>query len=77
MVVELNEQEILRRTKLEEITKMGINAYPAELFEVNASAKEIANNFNVDNAEKYKLITSSACKTSRTCLPFPEIVNFS
>jgi len=57
MVVELNEQEILRRTKLEEITKMGINAYPAELFEVNASAKEIANNFNVDNAEKYKNIS--------------------
>ena len=68
MVVELNEQEILRRTKLEEITKMGINAYPAELFEVNASAKEIANNFNVDNAEKFKNISIAFTFFTEYCI---------
>jgi hypothetical protein len=34
---ELNEQEQLRRNKLSEITKMGIDAYPPELVEINAT----------------------------------------
>lgn len=54
MSLELNEQEILRRNKLDEITKSGIDAYPAELFDVNATAKNILENFSPEKAEDYK-----------------------
>lgn len=53
----LSEQEIIRRGKLEEIFKMGINPFPAELFEINATAKEILANFSVEKAENYKNIS--------------------
>lgn len=39
--MQLSEQEIIRRQSLQELTKLGINPYPAELFEINASAAEI------------------------------------
>lgn len=43
--MQLSEQEIIRRKSLEEFAKLGINPYPAELFEVNASAREILENY--------------------------------
>ncbi|MDQ3290034.1 MAG: OB-fold nucleic acid binding domain-containing protein, partial [Bacteroidota bacterium] len=42
----LSEQEIRRRHEREELEKLGINPYPSELFEVNAWAKEIKENYN-------------------------------
>lgn len=36
-----SEQEILRRQAMEELSRLGINPYPAELYEVNASAAQI------------------------------------
>lgn len=57
MSTELNEQEILRRNKLAEITKNGIDAYPAALFEINATAKGILENFTPEKAEEYKNIS--------------------
>ncbi len=56
MSSELSEQEILRRHKLEEITKLGIDAYPAEVFDVNATAKNILENFTPEKMEDYKNI---------------------
>lgn len=53
MSIELSEQELLRRAKLEEITKMGIDAYPAALVEVNATAKDILENFTPEKADQY------------------------
>ncbi len=41
----LSEQEIIRRQSLEELNKLGINPYPAELFEVNITSKEIHANY--------------------------------
>lgn len=41
----LSEQEIIRREKLQELTKLGIDAYPAELFPVNTSAAFIKANY--------------------------------
>lgn len=41
----LSEQEIIRRQAKEELEKLGINPYPAELFDVNASAAEIHENY--------------------------------
>jgi lysyl-tRNA synthetase, class II len=43
--MQLSEQEIIRRKSKEELEKLGINPYPAELFEVNASAKDILENY--------------------------------
>ncbi len=54
---ELSEQELLRRSKLEEITKMGIDAYPAALFEINTNSKHILENFTVEKAEEFKNIS--------------------
>ncbi len=44
----LSEQEIIRRQKLDELIKMGINPYPAELFEVNAQSADILKNYEND-----------------------------
>lgn len=45
---ELSEQELLRRNALSELRKLGINPYPAELFEVNTSASDIHENYERD-----------------------------
>ena len=52
----LSEQEILRRNKLVELEKLGINPYPAELFDVNVSAKEILENYENQKIE-YKNVS--------------------
>lgn len=39
--MQLSEQELIRRQSLQELIKLGINPYPAELFEVNTSAQDI------------------------------------
>jgi lysyl-tRNA synthetase class 2 len=43
--MQLSEQEIVRRQSLAELIKLGVDPYPAELFEVNASALEILENY--------------------------------
>ncbi|MFI5164102.1 MAG: lysine--tRNA ligase [Bacteroidia bacterium] len=52
----LSEQEVIRREKLSEIIKLGINPYPPEQFEVNASAKDILENYE-RNKTDYKNIS--------------------
>ena len=42
---EFSEQELIRRGKLEKLISLGINPYPAELFPVDHTSKEIINNF--------------------------------
>jgi lysyl-tRNA synthetase class 2 len=49
MTPELSEQELVRRKSLEELTNMGINAYPADLFDINVSAKEILEKYTPEN----------------------------
>jgi lysyl-tRNA synthetase, class II len=62
--MELSEQELLRRQSLEEIIKLGIDPYPAELFEVNASAKEIHENYERDKIS-YKNVSLAGRIMSR------------
>lgn len=50
MSTELSEQEILRRQATEEMRKLGINPYPAPLYEVNAKTTEILEKFPQDNS---------------------------
>ena len=49
-VLELSEQEIIRRNSLETLKGMGINPYPADEYVVNAYSDEIVANFK-DDAE--------------------------
>jgi len=44
----LSEQEIIRRQKLDELIALGVNPYPAELFEVNAQSADILKNYEND-----------------------------
>ncbi len=49
--LELSEQEIIRRQSLDELRNMGIEPYPAALYEVNAWSAEIKDAFN-DETER-------------------------
>ncbi len=44
-MAKLSEQELIRREKLAELKKMGINPYPAALFPVNFYAEELPKNY--------------------------------
>ena len=46
MNIELSEQEQLRRQSLNALRELGINPYPAARYEVTATAREIAENFD-------------------------------
>ena len=39
--MQLSEQEIIRRQSREELIKLGVNPYPADLFEINTTASDI------------------------------------
>src|SRR5574344_665444 len=47
--MELSEQEIQRRNDAEELRKLGINPYPAPMYDVNANTQEIKQEFEKDN----------------------------
>ena len=52
----LSEQEILRRNTREELIKAGIDPYPAALFEVNTTSKEITEGFD-KNPDAFKEVS--------------------
>lgn len=52
----LSEQELLRRQKREDLIKLGIDPYPAEMFDVNVTAKDIIKNYE-NNKLDYKAIS--------------------
>ena len=49
--MELSEQEIIRRKKLEDLLNLGIDPYPAAEYEVNATTTEILEEFPKDNSK--------------------------
>ena len=46
MTIELSEQEQLRRQSLAALRELGIEPYPAARYEVTATAREIAGDFD-------------------------------
>ena len=52
----LSEQELRRREEREELMKMGIEPYPAELFHADVSAKDILMNYEKDKID-YKTVS--------------------
>jgi len=49
----LSEQEIVRRKAREELEKLGIEAYPSELYEVTHKSREIINSFKEEKVNEY------------------------
>ena len=45
MTRELSEQEIVRRESLTKLRQLGVNPYPAEMFNVNSTSKQIKENY--------------------------------
>ncbi|MGQ1787328.1 MULTISPECIES: lysine--tRNA ligase [unclassified Saccharicrinis] len=62
--VELSEQEIIRRNSLEELNKLGINAFPAEEFEITHYSEDVKKQFEEDE-EGLKDITMAGRIMSR------------
>ncbi|MFM9055945.1 MAG: lysine--tRNA ligase [Bacteroidota bacterium] len=60
----LSEQEIIRRQSLEELYRLGIDPYPAELYPVNRTAAEITEGFDLD-PEAFKEVTLAGRIMSR------------
>ncbi len=60
----LSEQELRRREEREELIRLGIDPYPAELYPVNVSAKEIADNYEKQKSD-YKNISIAGRLMSR------------
>ena len=60
----LSEQELVRRESLQKLLDLGINPYPAELFEVNVSAKGIKKNYEARKLD-YKNISIAGRLMSR------------
>lgn len=60
----LSEQESIRRQSKEELEKLGINPYPAELFEINTSARDFLENYERQKIE-YKQISIAGRIMSR------------
>ncbi len=53
----MSEQEIVRREKLKEFERLGIDPYPAELFEVNVNSKQIHDTFKGEEGEAQWLVS--------------------
>ncbi len=62
--MQLSEQEIQRRKEREELMKLGIDPYPAALFEVNVSARDIKENYERRKTD-YKSVSIAGRLMSR------------
>ena len=52
-MIELSEQEVLRRKSLTALRELGIEPYPAEMYDVTATAAEISENLTEENKEQF------------------------
>lgn len=57
MLATLSEQEVVRREKLKELEALGIDPYPAPLFEITHTAKQIKEEFTEEKQEEYKSVS--------------------
>lgn len=57
MQATLSEHEVVRREKMAELRAMGIDPFPAPLFEITHTAEEIKRDFTLENAEQFKNIS--------------------
>jgi lysyl-tRNA synthetase class 2 len=57
MQATLSEQEVVRREKLKELASLGIDPYPAPLFEITHTAKQIKEEYSEDKKEEFKSVS--------------------
>lgn len=57
MQATLSEQEIVRREKLRELQDLGIDPYPAPLFEITHTATEIKEQYTEENKDAFKSVS--------------------
>ncbi|MBO7577087.1 MAG: lysine--tRNA ligase [Bacteroidales bacterium] len=63
--MELSEQEIIRRKKLEDLLNLGIDPYPAAEYEVNATTTGILEEFPKDNSKFQNVSIAGRIMTQR------------
>ena len=61
--MQLSEQEIVRREKLTKLRELGINPYPANLYPVDHSSKQIKE--NVKYYRTFESVVKSPCQEGR------------
>jgi len=64
-LAELSEQEIIRRNSLNELSKLGINAYPAPEFKVTHFSKEILEKFEQTPEELEEVVIAGRMMSRR------------
>jgi len=57
MQATLSEQELVRREKLKELHALGIDPYPAPLFEITHTAQQIRDNYTEETQDQFKQIS--------------------
>ncbi len=57
MQATLSEQEVIRREKMAELRAMGIDPFPAPLFEITHTAEQIKRDFTLETADQFKNIS--------------------
>ena len=62
---ELSEQELIRRNSLEELRRLGINPYPAQMFETNATTQTIREQFNPEENNLQDITIAGRMMTRR------------
>ena len=64
-ILELSEQEIIRRQSLQAMRDLGIDPYPAAEFPVNAYSSDIKANFKDDDAEPRQVVVAGRIMSRR------------
>ena len=54
-ILELSEQEIIRRNSLNELRSLGIDPYPAALYDITAYAKDLKENFKEEQKQEVSI----------------------
>lgn len=57
MQASLSEQELVRRDKLRELVELGIDPYPAPLYEITHTARDIKEKYNEQTADQFKAVS--------------------
>lgn len=57
MQATLSEQEILRREKLEKLQELGINPYPAPLYEITHTAAQLKEQYTEEKKDEFKSVS--------------------
>ena len=64
-IVELSEQEIIRRNSLQKLRELGIDPYPAAEYKINTTSTEIKENFSAEKNNFQDVIIAGRIMTFR------------